>query len=198
LDDADALLLVVLLLSVLARNGPSTGDNSSVRRIHGGWVLALPLGLATSIVFYGTRPIPGAARDALQAGLSLLTGGGLLYLGRAFFARDASTESRPLRHVLAGAGAALFAVTFAAAYRDTFVGVSLFRSLVACGVGALPVVAGVSVGAAALGLLAAAYAPATRLLPPRASAWVSVGLLCALDVLFLGRAVVAVHSLVTA
>jgi high-affinity iron transporter len=193
LGGAGALLLVVALLAILARGGLARENESVFESVHGGWALALPLGIVTSLLFSGARDIPSAARDATEGGLSLFVGCGLLYLGASLFSHRARTrESRPL-HGLPGTNVALFAVTFAAIYRAAFMGCSLLRSLVACGVAARPAIAGASVGVIALGLLAAAYTGATRLVSPRAATGVSVGLLCAVDVLFLGQAVVVLH-----
>jgi high-affinity iron transporter len=181
---AAALALIVALMVALSIEG----DTFARKNVSRGWSLALPLGVATPLLFPALA-VPSVVHGALDAVLSLLAVALLLHLG--------SRARRGLKGADAAAG--LFLLTFAVTYRDALAGASLFPSIVACTGHAGPVVAGVAIGMVLLLLLLLAFActRATRLVPARAAGRISRGVLGGLAALFLCQGLAAVYYGVT-
>jgi high-affinity iron transporter len=195
-------LEAVLVLAAMAAFLVRTGRRDSLPWLHGGWVAALLLGGLTWVVSSKLIAISGAHRELTEGVTALVSAGLLLYVGFWLHSRaNAVRWNEFIRNQMTTAigGGALFSialVSFLAVYREVFETVLFYQALWAQseGSGQTAVIAGFTIGMAALAVVAWLIARFSVRLPLRAFFSVSSVLLAVMAVVFAGQGIAALQE----
>jgi high-affinity iron transporter len=195
-------LEAVLVLAAMAAFLVRTGRRESLPWLHGGWVVALLLGGLTWVVSSKLIAISGAHRELTEGVTALVSAGLLLYVGFWLHSRaNAVRWNEFIRDQMSAAigGGALFSialVSFLAVYREVFETVLFYQALwmQSEGSGQTAVIAGFTIGMAALAVLAWLIARFSVRLPLGAFFSVSSVLLAVMAVVFAGQGIAALQE----
>src|SRR5262249_27701254 len=128
-EGVEAARLILLVLG-LGRRGGAAED---ARAVHGGWLVALGLGVATWFASGPLVTLGGASRELMEGIVSLLAAAALLVTGHFVIARiDAKHRVDAMKRRLAQATrrrSALAGLAFIAVYREAFEVVLFLRAI---------------------------------------------------------------------
>lgn len=195
-------LETVLVLAAMAAFLVRTGRRDSLPWLHGGWIAALLLGGLTWVVSSKLIAVSGAHRELTEGVTALVSAGLLLYVGFWLHSRaNAARWNEFIRNQMTTAigGGALLSialVSFLAVYREVFETVLFYQALwvQSEGSGQAAVIAGFTIGMAALAVLAWLIARFSVRLPLRAFFSVSSVLLAVMAVVFAGQGIAALQE----
>ncbi len=130
-EGLEAVLVVAAIVALLVRAGRRDG----LPAVHGGWLIALALGVLTWVAASYVVTISGATREVAEGVTALVAAGILLYVG--FWMHDKSHAQRWQAYVrdrlqgALGRGATwgLATVSFLAVYREVFETVLFYQAL---------------------------------------------------------------------
>ena len=130
-EGLEAVLVVAAIVALLVRAGRRDG----LPAVHGGWLIALALGVLTWVAASYIVTISGATREVAEGVTALIAAGILLYVG--FWMHDKSHAQRWQAYVrdrlqgALGRGATwgLATVSFLAVYREVFETVLFYQAL---------------------------------------------------------------------
>ena len=127
----EALLIVIALLGVLR----ASGSKKAVHWVHGGWILAVVLGIVAWFLSGWLMMISGAGRELLEAATSLLAVFVLLYIGywlhrQTQISRWKAFIENRIKKVLIGKNLiGLALISFIAVFREAFETVLFLRAI---------------------------------------------------------------------
>jgi high-affinity iron transporter len=130
-EGLEAVLVVAAIVALLVRSGRRDG----LPAVHGGWLVALGLGVLTWVAASYVVTISGATREVAEGVTALVAAGILLYVG--FWMHEKSHAQRWQAYVRGrlqgalgrGATWGLATVSFLAVYREVFETVLFYQAL---------------------------------------------------------------------
>jgi high-affinity iron transporter len=193
-EGVEAALLVGALLAGLRK----LGRGEAARYIHAGWLLALPAGIVTFLVFERVVALGADKRELMEAGVALLASAVLFFVSFWLIAKAESRRWTAYLRSRLEAGLSrrrlivLSALAFLAVYREAAETVLFTQAvLLEAEAARAEVFLGAGAGLAAVGLVALAMSRTARLLPLGPFFAVSSLLLCGLAVSFAGSGIFA-------
>jgi high-affinity iron transporter len=192
-------LEAILVLSGMAAFLRRTGRAEGLPWLHGGWIAALALGVATWWIATALIEISGAQREVIEGVTALIAAAMLLYVG--FWLHSKSHGQRWSQFIRAQVSGALgkgtlwglTAIAFVAVYREVFETVLFYQALIAQGAGTA-VVAGGLAGVVVLLVLATLIIRFSAKVPLGLFFGVSSVVLAVMAVVFAGQGVAALQA----
>ena len=158
-EGLEAFLVILAILTVLR----AAGQPAAARWVHGGWMLAVALGIAGWLFSDIVIRLGAAQREIMEGGIALLAVAVLLYVGFWLHSMTeiqkwkAFVETRVRRTLSSGSLIGLASIAFFAVFREAFESVLFLSALtLEQGTGHKTAVAGGAVTAIALVLILAA------------------------------------------
>lgn len=194
-EGLEAILVLAGMAAFLRRTGRAEG----LKWLHGGWVAALALGVATWWVATTLIEVSGAQREVIEGITALVASAMLLYVGFWLHSKSHGQRwSQFIKQQVSGALGkgtlwGLTAISFIAVYREVFETVLFYQALIAQG-GGTAVVAGCLTGVAVLVVLATLIIRFSAKVPLGLFFGVSSVLLAVMAVVFAGQGMAALQA----
>ena len=195
-------LEAILVLAAMAAFLTRTGRRDALPWLHGGWIVAVLVGLLTWVVSSKLIAISGAQREVTEGVTALIAAAMLLYVGFWLHSKaSAARWSQFIRSQMTTAvtGKALLGigvVAFIAVYREMFETVLFYQALwlQAEGGGRTAIVAGAVLGTLGLAVVAWLITRFSVRLPLSLFFGMSSALLAVMAVIFAGQGIAALQA----